>query len=51
METLYGQFALEVVVAEVDGSVVKSNDSASDLSAMTEENKEQLNKLAETLGF
>lgn len=28
---------MENVVAEVDGSVVKSNDSASDLSAMTEE--------------
>lgn len=28
---------IENVVAEVDGSVVKSNDSASDLSAMTEE--------------
>ena len=28
---------MENVVAEVDGSVVKSNDSASDLSALTEE--------------
>ena len=30
-------YYMENVVAEVDGSVVKSNDSASDLSAMTEE--------------
>lgn len=33
---------MENVVAEVDGSVVKSNDSASDLSAMTEELSETM---------
>lgn len=36
-EEAYATNYMENVVAEVDGSVVKSNDSASDLSAMTEE--------------